>query len=142
MLRYGPSDRFSTNFENTVAGLIAKAYDVNSASLTVNIPAEARSQLMLSDDFARIIYFMVQNKAPFSSVILAPPIEHTMKEVGEKIAARVKKTINFDSTKSDNHFGNYSISAIFCDYMPGFTWTGLHDGLRLTMDWYEENMVK
>ena len=130
-----PYDKFSIVNGHVIGGLVTKACS-DSEVLNVYGTGSALRQFLYAKDFAKIIYFVAQNPAPMSRLILAPPSEHSIKQVAELIGNLSKKELRFDASKSDGQIKKYSKSLYMDSYIQGFQWTPLEIGLKETYDWY------
>lgn len=141
---YGPNDNFSLENGHVVPSLIHKCYlaKQNSDIFTVRGTGKPLRQFLYSDDLAKIILKILFGYTGNDSIIISPTEEYSIGELAETIISAVgyDKPLKYDSSYSDGQFKKTADNSKLMSFLEdGFEFTSLKDGLKETIEWFEQN---
>jgi GDP-L-fucose synthase len=90
---------------------------------------------------ADLSLWVLENYTEKDPIILSTSEEISIKELVEMIVEimNFKGKVIFDETKPDGQFRKPSDNTKIKNYLPNFKFTPLYDGLKNTIDWFENN---
>lgn len=139
---YGSHDNFNLEDSHVIPGLIHKFHlaKKNSSDITIPGSGNAYRQFLYSKDFARIIYEVFTNYHKTDSIICSYD-EVLVKDVilCIKDCCNFDKNIIFDTTKSEGCLRKTASNKYFMSLFPDFKFTELKDGIKETVDWFNNN---
>lgn len=141
---YGPNDNFSLENGHVVPSLIHNCYlaKQNSDVFTVRGTGKPLRQFLYSDDLAKIILKILFGYTGNDSIIISPTEEYSIGELAETIISAVgyDKPLKYDSSYSDGQFKKTADNSKLMSFLEdGFEFTSLKDGLKETIEWFEQN---
>ena len=141
---YGINDRFDVNHGHVIPGLINKfleAKESNSSSVECWGTGTPTREFLFSDDLADALIFLMNTQEYVDLINIGIDNEITIKELAEKIKDLVgyEGEIIWNSDKPDGTPRRKMCNAKLKElgWKPKYT---LEEGLKITLDWYLENI--
>lgn len=143
---YGPQDNFDLKNSHVIPALISKIiYAKDNQEKFVNIwgTGEPKREFLYVDDLADAIVFLMQNYNSSEIINIGTGQDISIKD----LAQTIKKIVNyngkleFDTSKPDGT----PRKLLNIERISKLGWqaeTGLEEGLKKTIDWYEANIKK
>jgi GDP-L-fucose synthase len=140
---YGPNDNYDIINGHVLPSLIHKCYLAreNKTPLTIWGSGKPLREFIFSKDVAKLTEWVLYNYNENQPIILSTSEEISIKEVVNVIIELMnfKGEVKFDSTKPDGQFRKPSDNSKIKSYLPNFKFTSFYDGLKETIDWFENN---
>ncbi|MBN8706394.1 MAG: GDP-L-fucose synthase [Bacteroidetes bacterium] len=143
---YGPNDNFDLNNSHVLPALIRKfvtAKDANAPSVTVWGTGSPRREFLYADDMADACVFLMESYTGDQFVNIGTGEDVTIKELAETVKKITGYTgdLVFDSSKPDGT-PRKLLDVTRLKSMGWSPQTSLENGIRLAVDWYQENKSK
>lgn len=143
---YGPNDNFDLNNSHVLPALIRKfvtAKDTNAPSVTVWGTGSPRREFLYADDMADACVFLMESYTGDQFVNIGTGEDVTIKELAETVKKITGYTgdLVFDSSKPDGT-PRKLLDVTRLKSMGWSPQTSLENGIRLAVDWYQENKSK
>lgn len=140
---YGPRDLFDLKNGHVVPSLIHRCYLAreNGQDLEVWGSGTPLREFIYSEDVARLSEWALENYNEAEPIIFSTSAENSIKELVEMIVdlLNFKGKLIWLSDKPDGQFRKPSDNAKLKTYLPDFKFTPLYEGLKKTIEWFEEN---
>jgi len=157
---YGPYDNYHLKDSHVIPGLTHRMYltrenkapytneQTNNGQFTVFGSGKAQRQFLFAPDFASIIHKILWNtsigKSEHTSFFnICDEREYEINKVVNSISEHLdfeKKNIYYDTSYSDGCIKKTVSNARFRSFYPDYKFVQLHDGLKITTDWFEKNI--
>jgi len=142
---YGKHDNFSIQDGHVIPGLIHKCYKAKQAGsdFTVWGTGKPQRQFIYSLDLARLMVWVMRTYDDPEPIILSVGEEAEVSIAD--VATNIAKAMNFtravkkDTTKSDGQFKKTADNTKLMKLYPDFKFTSIEDGLKETVQWFEQN---
>lgn len=142
---YGPGDNFHPQNSHVISGLIRKFHDAKVRGLAEVVcwgDGSPKREFLYSDDLAEACLLSIQNYSGDEILNVSSGIEYSIREV----ANMVKKVVGFDGeivwdTTKPNGTMKRPLSINKIKKMGWSPKMSLHDGIKLTFDWYINNYI-
>ena len=140
---YGINDNFNLDFGHVMPSLINKCYLAreNKTDLIVWGSGNPLREFIYNKDIAKLTEWVLNNYNDSEPIILGNSIEITIKDVVDLIVKEMnfKGTVIFDTTKPEGQFRKPSDNSKLMSYLPNFKFTPIEEGLKETIEWFENN---
>ncbi|MCH2044145.1 MAG: GDP-L-fucose synthase [Saprospiraceae bacterium] len=140
---YGPRDLFDLKNGHVVPSLIHRCYLAreNGQDLEVWGSGTPLREFIYSEDVARLSEWALENYNEAEPIIFSTSAENSIKELVEMIVELLhfKGKLIWLSDKPDGQFRKPSDNSKLKAYLPDFEFTPLYEGLKKTIEWFEEN---
>lgn len=140
---YGPNDNYNIENGHVIPSLIHKCYLAreNKTPLTIWGSGNPLREFIFSKDIAKLTEWVLYNYNENEPIILSTSEEIPIKNVVDIIVEimNFKGDIIFDSSKPDGQFRKPSDNTKIKNYLPDFKFTTLYDGLKETIEYFENN---
>jgi len=144
---YGPGDNFDPKFSHVIPALIKKCFDAikeNKNEIVVWGTGKATREFLYVEDCAEAIVLATERYNKSDPVNIGASFEISIKDLVEMIAKLTgfKGKIIWDTTKPDGQ-PRRCLDTTKAEKEFGFkAKTQFEDGLKKTIDWYRNNLVK
>ena len=145
---YGPNDNYDIINGHVLPSLIHKCYLAreNKTPLVIWGSGKPLREFIYSKDVAKLTEWVLHNYDENEPIILSTSEENSIKDVVGIIVELMnfKGEIVFDSSKPDGQFRKPSDNSKIKNYLPGFKFTPLYEGLKETIEYFENhyNLVR
>jgi GDP-L-fucose synthase len=143
---YGPNDNYDIKNGHVLPSLINKCYIAreNKTPLTIWGSGKPLREFIFSKDVAKLTEWVLHNYNESEPIILSTSEEISIKEIVDIIVdiMNFKGEIIFDPSKPDGQFRKPSDNAKIKHYLPDFKFTPIYEGLKETINFFEENQNK
>ena len=140
---YGPNDNYDIVNGHVIPSLIHKCFLAreNKTDFTIWGTGTPLREFIFSRDVAKLTEWVLDNYEENEPIILSTSEEISIKEVVGIITELMnfKGDIIFDSSKPDGQFRKPSDNTKIKNYLPDFKFTPLYDGLKETIEYFENN---
>lgn len=140
---YGPNDNFNLNDGHIIPALIHKCYlaKKNQTDFIVWGNGTALREFIYAKDVAEITEWLMENYDESEPIIISTADEVKIADVAVMIAEIMNfdGNIVFDYTKPNGQHRKPSDNAKLLKYLPNYKFTSLYDGLKETIQWFEES---
>jgi GDP-L-fucose synthase len=140
---YGPNDNFDLKNGHVIPSLIHKCYlsRENKTDFIVWGSGEPLREFIYSKDVADLSLWVLDNYTENEPIILSTSEEISIKDLVGIIVdiMNFKGKIIFDKSKPDGQFRKPSDNSKIKNYLPNFKFTPLYDGIKNTIEWFENN---
>jgi len=140
---YGPNDNFNIENGHVIPSLIHKCYLAreNKTDLTIWGSGKPLREFISSKDVAELTLWVLDNYNESEPIILSNSEEISIKDIVEIIVELMnfKGNVIFDTDKPDGQFRKPSDNTKLKRYLPKYKFTPIQDGLKETIDWFENN---
>ena len=138
---YGPNDNFDLESGHVIPALIRKFVEAETSDVVIWGTGKPRREFMYVDDLADACHFLMQNYDSREIINVGPGFDVTIDELAHKVRTAVGKdnSISYDLSKPDGVFSKLMDSS----KINNLGWepaTDLDTGLRLTYEWYLDNI--
>ena len=142
---YGPHDNFDIENGHVVPSLIHKCYIAKETKTPLIIWGSGKPlrEFIFSKDVAKLTEWVLHNYNEDEPIILSTSEEISIKEVVEIIIELMnfKGEVKWDKDKPDGQFRKPSNNSKIKHYLPDFKFTPLYEGLKETIQWFENNYI-
>lgn len=140
---YGPNDNFNLEEGHVVPALIHKAYlaKQNGKPISVWGSGTPLREFIYSEDVARLVLWMLDNYDSSEPLILSHGKESSIRELVDEVvqALEFKGDVVYDTEKPDGQNRKPSDVSPLQIANPGFIYTKLDVGIRITTEWFARN---
>jgi GDP-L-fucose synthase len=140
---YGPNDNYSLDNGHVIPSLIHKCYLAreNKTDFIVWGSGKPLREFIFSRDVAKLTEWVLENYNENEPIILSTSDEISIKEIVSIIVELMnfKGDIIFDESKPDGQYRKPSDNSKIKSYLPNFSFTPLYDGLKETIEYFENN---
>ena len=145
---YGPNDNYDIVNGHVLPSLIHKCYMAreNKTPLTIWGSGKPLREFIFSKDVAKLTEWVLHNYNESEPIILSTSEEIPIMGVVDMIVELMnfKGEVIFDSSKPDGQFRKPSDNSKIKNYLPDFKFTPLYEGLKETIEYFENhyNLVR
>jgi len=143
---YGINDNFDIENGHVLPSLIHKCYLAreNNTPLTVWGSGKPLREFIYNKDVAKLTEWVLDNYNEDEPIILSTSEEMTIRDVVDVIVELMnfKGEVIFDADKPDGQFRKHSDNTKIKNYLPNFEFTPFYDGVKETIEWFENNYEK
>lgn len=140
---YGPNDNFNIENGHVIPSLIHKCFLAreNKKDLIIWGSGKPLREFIYSKDVADLALWVLENYNETEPIILSTSEEISIKDVVDIIVKNMnfKGNVIFDVSKPDGQFRKPSDNSKLMSYLPDFKFTPIEEGLKETIDWFENN---
>ena len=140
---YGPHDNFDINNGHVLPSLIHKCFLAreNKTDFTIWGSGKPLREFIHAKDVAYLSKWIVENYNEADPIILSTSNEISIKEIVDIVVELMnfKGNVVWDKTKPDGQLRKPSDNSKIKELLPNFKFTELHEGLKETIEWFEEN---
>ena len=140
---YGINDNFNLQNGHVIPSLIHKCYlaKLNDTDFEVWGSGNPLREFIYNKDVAKLSEWVLENYNESEPIILSTSDEVSIKEVVYMIVELMdfKGKVIFNESKPDGQFRKPSDNSKIKHYLPDFEFTPLYDGLKETIEWFNEN---
>ena len=140
---YGPNDNYDIVNGHVVPSLIHKCYLARENKTPLNIWGSGTPlrEFIFSRDVAKLTEWVLENYNENEPIILSTSEEISIKDlVGVVIELmNFKGEVIFDLTKPDGQHRKPSDNSKIKSYLPNFKFTPIYEGLKETIDYFENH---
>jgi GDP-L-fucose synthase len=140
---YGPKDNYNIENGHVIPSLIHKCYLAreNKTDFSIWGSGNPLREFIFSRDVSKLTEWVLENYEENEPIILSTSEEISIKDIVGIIVELMnfKGNVVFDDTKPDGQFRKPSDNSKIKSYLPNFKFTPFYDGLKETIDWFENN---
>lgn len=140
---YGPNDNYHIQDGHVIPSLIHKCYLAreNKTDFVVWGSGKPLREFIFSRDVAILTEWVLENYREDEPIILSTSEEISISDVVGIIVELMnfKGNVILDSSKPDGQFRKPSDNSKIKNYLPNFQFTPLYDGLKETINYFENN---
>jgi GDP-L-fucose synthase len=140
---YGPNDNYNIVNGHVIPSLIHKCYLAreNKTPFTIWGSGNPLREFIFSKDVAKLTEWVLQEYDESEPIILSTSEEISIKDVVGMIIELMnfKGEVVWDTTKPDGQFRKPSDNSKIKKYLPDFKFTPLYEGLKETIEYFENN---
>lgn len=140
---YGPNDNFNLEKGHVIPSLINKCYlaKKNNTDFIIWGSGKPLREFIFTKDIAILTTWALENYNEEEPIIFSTSEEISIKDIALLIAKYMKfdGNIIFDKTKSDGQYRKPSSNKKLMSYLPNFKFTSIEDGLKETIEWFNNN---
>jgi len=140
---YGPNDNFNIENGHVLPSLIHKCYLAreNKTDFVIWGSGTPLREFIFSKDVARLTEWVLDNYNESEPLILSTSEEISIKDIVELIVniMNFNGNVVWDNTKPDGQHRKPSDNSKVKSYLPDFKFTSIEDGLKETIEWFEDN---
>ena len=141
---YGPNDLFDVENGHVIPALISKCYEARETNSDFVVWGSGKPlrEFIYSEDVAKLSYGILKEHSDCGSVILSTSQEISIMDLVDVIVTTMgfKGKVIFDSSKPDGQYRKPSDNSKLKSMFPDFEFTKVEDGIRNTIEWFEENV--
>ena len=139
---YGKGDNFNTENGHVIPSLIHKCYlaKKNNTDFVVWGSGASLREFMFSEDIGKLTAWALDNYNEEEPIIFTTSQEISIKEAVDVVVEYMnfKGKVVFDTTMPDGQFRKPADNSKLMSYIPNFRFVSLKEGLRKTIEWFEE----
>lgn len=143
---YGINDNFNLENGHLIPALIHKCFIARENGKPFMIWGSGKSlrEFIYNKDVAKITEWVLDNYIEDEPIIVSTSNEVSIKEIVEIIIELMnfKGEVIFDTSKPEGQFRKPTDNSKMKSYLPDFKFTPLYDGLKETIEWFENNYEK
>ena len=140
---YGINDNFDIENGHVLPSLIHKCYLAreNKTDFIIWGSGKPLREFIYNKDVAKLTEWVLNEYNESEPIILGNSIEISIKDVVDLIVKEMnfKGTVIFDTTKPEGQFRKPSDNSKLMSYLPNFKFTPIEEGLKETIEWFENN---
>ena len=140
---YGPKDNYDIENGHVIPSLIHKCYLAreNKTDFSIWGSGTPLREFIFSKDVSKLTEWVLNNYEENEPIILSTSEEISIKDIVGIIVELMnfKGNAIFDTSKPDGQFRKPSDNSKIKNYLPDFKFTPLYEGLKETIDWFEDN---
>jgi len=140
---YGPNDNYDIVNGHVIPSLIHKCYLAreNKTDFTIWGSGKPLREFIFSRDVAKLTEWVLDNYEENEPIILSTADEISIKEVVDIIIEIMdfKGNVIWDKEKPEGQYRKPSDNSKIKKYLPNFKFTPLYDGLKETIEYFENN---
>ncbi len=142
---YGPNDNYNLDSSHVIPALIHKCYHATWSNRDFEIwgTGGAYREFVYSEDVGKIVQWVLENYDSPEPFIISPDEEVCIATIAQKIASIMghKGFIVYNGER-DGIIRKPSDSSKLKSLLPDFEFTAIDDGLRKSIEWFNENVKK
>lgn len=140
---YGPRDHFDPSSSHVIPALIKRVFDGENPVIVWGSGKQTRAFLYV-EDFAEGLILSIEKYPVPDPVNIGTDDEVSVREVVEKIIeySGIKTAVRFDTTKPDGSPRRNSDNRKAKKKIGFIAQTPFEEGLKKTIDWYKETLLK
>lgn len=139
---YGAHDHFNVPGSHVVPALIHKCIEAKHSGTPFKVlgSGKALREFLYIEDLSKFLDMAINEYNDPDTIIFSTAIETSIEDLSFIIAQAANFTgdIIFDSSYTDGQYRKPSDISKFKRLFPNFEFTSLYDGIKRTVDWYEE----
>lgn len=140
---YGPHDNFSLTEGHVVPALIHKTHMANKLNTDITVWGSGKPlrEFIYSTDIAKLALWMLDHYFSETPLILSSGVETSISELNQQVSAAMdfKGRTIFDDSKPDGQLRKPSDAGPLKLAFPSFEFMKVEDGVKLTVEWFENN---
>ena len=140
---YGPNDNYNIENGHVIPSLIHKCYLAreNKTDFTIWGTGTPLREFIFSKDVAKLTEWVLENYEENEPIILSTSDEISIKEIVDVITELMnyRGNVVWDKDKPDGQYRKPSDNTKIKKYLPDFKFTPLYDGLKETIEYFENN---
>jgi GDP-L-fucose synthase len=140
---YGPNDNYDIINGHVIPSLIHKCYLAreNKTDFTIWGSGKPLREFIFSKDVAKLTEWVLENYEENEPIILSTSDEISIKNVVDIIVELMnyKGNVVWDKDKPEGQYRKPSNNSKIKKYLPDFKFTPLYDGLKETIEYFENN---
>lgn len=140
---YGINDNFDIENGHVLPSLIHKCYIARETNTPFVIWGSGNPlrEFIYNKDVAKLTEWVLENYNEDEPIILSTSEEMSIKNVVDIIIELMnyKGKVVFDISKPEGQFRKPSDNSKIKNYLPDFKFTPIYDGLKETIEWFENN---
>ena len=140
---YGPNDDFNIEDGHVIPSLIHKCYIAkrDNTPFTIWGSGIPLREFIYVKDVAKLAEWVLCNYDEDEPIILTTSTEHSIREVVNMIVELMEfdGEVIWDTSKPDGQYRKPSDNSKIKKYLPDFEFTSLRDGLKESIDWFNNN---
>jgi len=140
---YGPNDNYNIENGHVIPSLIHKCYLAreNKTDFKIWGTGKPLREFIFSKDVAKLTEWVLENYEESEPIILSTSDEISIKEIVDVITELMnyKGNVVWDNTKPDGQYRKPSDNSKIKKYLPDFKFTPLYDGIKETIEYFENN---
>lgn len=140
---YGKHDNFNVENGHVIPSLIHKCFIARETNTDLHVWGSGKPlrEFIFNKDVKKLTEWVLNNYNEDEPIILSTSEEISISEVVEIIIELMnyKGDVKWDTHKPDGQFRKPSDNSKIKHYLPNFEFTPLYDGLKETIEWFEEN---
>ena len=140
---YGPNDNYDIINGHVIPSLIHKCYLAreNKTDFTIWGSGKPLREFIFSKDVAKLTEWVLENYEENEPIILSTSDEISIKNVVDIIVELMnyKGNVVWDKDKPEGQYRKPSDNSKIKKYLPDFKFTPLYDGLKETIEYFENN---
>ena len=140
---YGTHDNFNLNDAHVIPALIHKVFIAREKRTALQIPGDgsALREFVFAPDVAAIVESLLEKYEQTAPLIVSSGVEISIKQVLEMIIELMnyKGKIEWQSQLTNGQHRKPSDIGKLKSVLPGLQFTGIYQGLKQTVEWFELN---
>ena len=140
---YGINDNFDIENGHVLPSLIHKCYLAreNKTDFIIWGSGKPLREFIYNKDVAKLTEWVLNEYNESTPIILGNSIEISIRDIVDLIVKEMnfKGTVIFDTTKPEGQFRKPSDNSKLMSYLPNFKFTPIEEGLKETIEWFENN---
>ena len=140
---YGPNDLFDLTNGHVVPSLIHRCFLAREQGKDLEIWGTGKPlrEFIFSEDVARLTEWALENYKEDEPIILSTSTETSIKDLVEMVVELIqfKGKLIWLKDKPDGQYRKPSDNSKLKSYLPDFNYTPLYEGLKKTINWFENN---
>ena len=140
---YGPNDNFNIENGHVIPSLIHKCFLAreNNTDLTIWGSGNPLREFIHSKDVANLSQWVLENYNESEPIMLSTSEEISIKDIVDIIVENMyfKGEVIFDKTKPDGQFRKPTDNSKIKNYLPNYEFIKFEDGIKETIDWFENH---
>ena len=140
---YGINDNFDIENGHVLPSLIHKCYLAreNKTDFIIWGSGKPLREFIYNKDVAKLTEWVLNEYNESTPIILGNSIEISIRDIVDLIVKEMnfKGNVIFDTTKPEGQFRKPSDNSKLMSYLPNFKFTPIEEGLKETINWFENN---
>jgi GDP-L-fucose synthase len=140
---YGPKDNYNIENGHVIPSLIHKCYLAreNKTDFKIWGTGKPLREFIFSKDVAKLTEWVLENYEESEPIILSTSDEISIKEIVDVITELMnyRGNVVWDKDKPDGQYRKPSDNTKIKKYLPDFKFTPLYEGLKETIEYFENN---
>ena len=140
---YGPNDLFDLENGHVVPSLIHRCFLAREQGKDLEVWGSGTPlrEFIYAEDVAKLSEWALEHYEESEPIIFSTSEETSIKTLVEMVAEllRFKGKLIWLSDKPDGQFRKPSDNSKLKNYLPDFQYTPLYEGLKKTIEWFENN---
>jgi len=140
---YGINDNFNLTEAHVIPALIHKVFIARENKTVLQVPGDgsALREFVFARDLANIVEMLLEKYEQTSPLIISSGVEISIKQVLEMIVELMNYhgKVEWQTSLSNGQHRKRSDISKLQDVLPGLRFTGIYEGLKETINWFESN---